>query len=214
MLHLRPLGQLSVYVIPFSFEKLFARTDGKNNKIFNFRTEQKLSIYGDFEGSILPNSQKISSRSRYDRFDSPPYISTVFCALRKCKKNRQERYEILKFDPAKTLINQGFSAEKTAKANAHFECCTFDHSDNSPYSILHFLLARIILSNILCFVNKNLRQTEKTVCRRVLIKKAFYKLRYCVYRYFIAQRVAVFFAQNFECSVIVAVAQKLRKFFI
>ena len=68
----------------------------------------------------------------------------------------------------------------------HFECCTFDHSDNSPYSILHFLLARIILSNILCFVNKNLRQTEKTVCRRVLIKKAFYKLRYCVYRYFIA----------------------------
>ena len=61
VLHLRPLGQLSVYVIPFSFEKLFARTDGKNNKIFNFRTEQKLSIYGDFEGSILPNSQKISS---------------------------------------------------------------------------------------------------------------------------------------------------------
>ncbi len=96
----------------------------------------------------------------------------------------------------------------------HFECCTFDHSDNSPYSILHFLLARIILSNILCFVNKNLRQTEKTVCRRVLIKKAFYKLRYCVYRYFIAQRVAVFFAQDFECSVIVAVAQKLRKFFV
>ena len=39
VLHLRPLGQLSVYVIPFSFEKLFARTDGKNNKIFNFRTE-------------------------------------------------------------------------------------------------------------------------------------------------------------------------------
>jgi len=41
--------------------------------------------------------------------------------LRKCKKNTQEQYEILKFDPAKTLINQGFSAEKTARANAHFE---------------------------------------------------------------------------------------------
>ena len=63
----------------------------------------------------------ISSRSRYDLFDSPPYISTVFRALRKCKKNTQEQYEILKFDPAKTLINQGFSAEKTARANAHFE---------------------------------------------------------------------------------------------
>ena len=41
--------------------------------------------------------------------------------MRKCKKNTQEQYEILKFDPAKTLINQGFSAEKTARANAHFE---------------------------------------------------------------------------------------------
>jgi hypothetical protein len=66
-----------VYVIPFSFEKLFARTDGKNNKIFNFRTEQKLSIYGDFEGSILPNSQKISSHVRYDHFDTSPNIGNL-----------------------------------------------------------------------------------------------------------------------------------------
>ena len=72
VLHLRPLGQLSVYVIPFSFEKLFARTDGKNNKIFNFRTEQKLRVYGDFEESILPNSQKNSSAARYDHFDTSP----------------------------------------------------------------------------------------------------------------------------------------------
>ncbi|MCI6730260.1 MAG: hypothetical protein MR473_08795, partial [Clostridiales bacterium] len=63
----------------------------------------------------------ISSRSRYDLFDSPPYISTVFRALRKCKKNRQERHEILKLELTKTLINQGFSAEKTARASAHFE---------------------------------------------------------------------------------------------
>jgi len=67
-----------VYVIPFSFEKLFARTDGKNNKIFNFRTEQKLSIYGDFEGSILPNSQKISSPCRYDLFGTAAYINSRY----------------------------------------------------------------------------------------------------------------------------------------
>lgn len=77
VLHLRPLGQLSVYVIPFSFEKLFARTDGKNNKIFNFRTEQKLSVYGGFEGSILPNSQKISSHVRYDHFDTSPCSTKI-----------------------------------------------------------------------------------------------------------------------------------------
>ena len=74
----------------------------------------------------------ISSRSRYDLFDSPPYISTVFRALRKCKKNRQERYEILKLELGKTLINQGFSAEKTARANAYFESRLFDHLSNSP----------------------------------------------------------------------------------
>jgi len=65
-----------VYVIPFSFEKLFARTDGKNNKIFNFRTEQKLSTYGEFEGSIPPNAQKISSQPRYDHFDTSPCMLT------------------------------------------------------------------------------------------------------------------------------------------
>jgi len=47
-----------VYVIPFSFEKLFARTDGKNNKIFNFRTEQKLSTYGEFEGEHTAKRSK------------------------------------------------------------------------------------------------------------------------------------------------------------
>ena len=76
VLHLRPLGQLSVYVIPLSFEKLFARTDGKNNKIFNFRTEQKLSVYREIKRSILPNSQKISSQPRYDHFDTSPYMFT------------------------------------------------------------------------------------------------------------------------------------------
>lgn len=40
VLHLRPLGQLSVYVIPHFFQKLLERTDGKNNKIFNFRTRE------------------------------------------------------------------------------------------------------------------------------------------------------------------------------
>ena len=84
----------------------------------------------------------ISSRSRYDLFDSPPYISTVFRALRKCKKNTQEQYEILKFDPAKTLINQGFSAEKTARANAHFEC-----------SLLRPLEYICLLGELLCKAN-------------------------------------------------------------
>lgn len=54
MLHLRPLGQLSVYVIPHFFRKLLERTDGKNNKIFNFRTGENPVFMGFLSGA---NSQ-------------------------------------------------------------------------------------------------------------------------------------------------------------
>ena len=54
MLHLRPLGQLSVYVIPHFFQKLLERTDGKNNKIFNFRTGENPVFMGFLSGA---NSQ-------------------------------------------------------------------------------------------------------------------------------------------------------------
>ena len=57
VLHLRPLGQLSLYVIPHFFQKLLERTDGKNNKIFNFRTEKKL-ILRAFLAEQTANSSK------------------------------------------------------------------------------------------------------------------------------------------------------------
>ncbi len=87
VLHLRPLGQLSVYVIPHFFQKLFARTDGKNNKIFNFRTEQKLSVYGETVGNKLPTSQKISSQLRYDHFDTSPNYSKHYNIISLRNKN-------------------------------------------------------------------------------------------------------------------------------
>ena len=129
----------------------------------------------------LVMTTSITLRVYFNPIFSPKNHSKNFWGEKQGRKQKNIRFLILK-----TRYNQGFPANKTNRCTKNFECCTFDHSDNSPYSILHFLLARIILSNILCFVNKNLRQTEKTVCRRVLIKKAFYKLRYCVYRYFIA----------------------------
>lgn len=54
VLHLRPLGQLSVYVIPHFFQKFLERTDGKNNKIFNFRTGENPEFMGFLSGA---NSQ-------------------------------------------------------------------------------------------------------------------------------------------------------------
>ena len=87
VLHLRPLGQLSIYVIPLSFEKLFARTDGKNNKIFNFQTEQKLNVYGETVVNKLPTSQKTSSQLRYDHFDTSPNYSKHYNIISLRNKN-------------------------------------------------------------------------------------------------------------------------------
>ena len=67
VLHLRPLGQLSVYVIPHFFQKLLERTDGKNNKIFNFRTEEKPEFIGFLSGA---NSQL------YKKFRVSPVMTT------------------------------------------------------------------------------------------------------------------------------------------
>jgi len=43
-----------VYVIPHFFQKLLERTDGKNNKIFNFRTGENPVFMGFLSGA---NSQ-------------------------------------------------------------------------------------------------------------------------------------------------------------
>ena len=82
----------------------------------------------------LNTGQTISSRSRYDLFDSPPYISTVFRALRKCKKNTQEQYEIVKSEPTQSPVRWTFSADETAGASKNFECDPFDLLGNAPYS--------------------------------------------------------------------------------
>ena len=111
---------------------------GRTSKNIKLRIPEKPHKIKGFRSGSYRVATTISSRSRYDLFDSPPYISTVFRALRKCKKNTQEQYEILKFDPAKTLINQGFSAEKTARANAHFECGPFNRLGTSPYISARF----------------------------------------------------------------------------
>ena len=67
VLHLRPLGQLSVYVIPHFFQKLLERTDGKNNKIFNFRTGENPEFMGFLSGA---NSQL------YKKFRVSPVMTT------------------------------------------------------------------------------------------------------------------------------------------
>ena len=103
----------------------------KNRKIQGVGQKRKVQQTLEFTGLLWRRVRDSNPRfllgtrhfecRTFDLSDNSPYTSSVILAPEECKKNTQEQYEILKFDPAKTLINQGFSAEKTARANAHFE---------------------------------------------------------------------------------------------
>ena len=86
VLHLRPLGQLSVYVIPHYFQKLLERTDGKNNKIFNFRTGENPVFMGFFSGA---NSQL------FKKFRVRPVMTTsIPLHMRICKESKAVRLSL------------------------------------------------------------------------------------------------------------------------
>ena len=85
----------------------------------------------------------------FDLSDNSPYTSSVIPAPEECKKNTQERYEIVKSEPAQSPVRRTFSADETAGASKNFECCTFDHSDNSPCLFSSGFLSRNLLKNSL-----------------------------------------------------------------
>lgn len=57
----------------------------------------------------------------FDLSDNSPYISSVILAPEECKKNTQERYEIVKSEPAQSSVRRTFSADETAGASKNFE---------------------------------------------------------------------------------------------
>ncbi|MEI3574749.1 MAG: hypothetical protein V8P99_05825, partial [Oscillospiraceae bacterium] len=85
VLHLRPLGQLSVYLISSgflsrNFSKIRWRENRRDgNKIFDFEIFcVRKPINGLFKRSKQPTLQKISSQPRYDRFDTFPYSAKAW----------------------------------------------------------------------------------------------------------------------------------------
>ncbi|MBS6981192.1 MAG: hypothetical protein KH136_03155 [Oscillibacter sp.] len=57
----------------------------------------------------------------FDLSDNSPYISSVILAPEECKKNTQERYEIVKSEPAQSPVRRTFSVDETAVASKNFE---------------------------------------------------------------------------------------------
>ena len=83
VLHLRPLGQLSVSIfVRFSFQKFAQKFVGektgetaKNIRFWDFLC---WGISRRIRGTKFPASAEISSQSRYDRFDTFPYSAKAW----------------------------------------------------------------------------------------------------------------------------------------
>lgn len=73
----------------------------------------------------------------FDLSDNSPYTSSVIPAPEECKKNTQERYEIVKSEPAQSPVRRTFSADETAGASKNFETflrngLSWKMGENSP----------------------------------------------------------------------------------
>ena len=74
-----------------------------------------------FSEVLLPLVEGDFECRTFDLSDNSPYISSVILAPEECKKNTQERYEIVKSEPAQSLVRRTFSADETAGASKNFE---------------------------------------------------------------------------------------------
>ena len=109
----------------------------------------------------------------FDLSDNSPYTSSVIPAPEECKKNTQERYEIVKSEPAQSLVRRTFSADETAGASKNFESislrplryvCLFGftacYMGNMVCALLHLThnhIAHYSIPNLSPFVNQNSR---------------------------------------------------------
>ena len=103
----------------------------KNRKIQGVgqkrKVQQTLEFTGLFWRRVRDSNPRFLLGTRhfecrtFDLSDNSPYISSVIPAPEECKKNTQERYEIVKSEPAQSPVRRTFSADETAGASKNFE---------------------------------------------------------------------------------------------
>ena len=68
----------------------------------------------------------------FDHSDNSPYVKPEILKKYGGQNNRAEQQNIRFFELRKPAETLDFEVDKTNSLLDHFECCTFDHSDNSP----------------------------------------------------------------------------------
>ncbi|MDY5001522.1 MAG: hypothetical protein SO122_03520 [Eubacteriales bacterium] len=106
---------------------------GRPTKIFNYIIPQKPATYKGFWAGGYPIATMISSQSRYDHFDTSPYLSQ-HQHLRKWGElmGRTKKNIKLKI-PEKPRKIKGFQSRSYRKATTISSQSRYDHFDTSPY---------------------------------------------------------------------------------
>ena len=111
------------------------RTDGKNSKLIQFSNRVKPAWLHGFWWTKRTAPRRISSAAP-STTRTTLHIYFFWHRLARpsdeCEISVQEqRFSGGVQDPAKPAA-KGFAADKPASGSRPFECCTIDHSDNSP----------------------------------------------------------------------------------
>ena len=93
-----------------------------------------------FEPTCPSLDKTISSRSRYDHFDTSPYLlfkHRLARYLEKCKISMQDNVGKIGCTPKGKPAVKPFLADKLTKGRESFESRLFDHLSTAPYSPAH-----------------------------------------------------------------------------
>ena len=93
-----------------------------------------------FEPTCPSLDKTISSRSRYDHFDTSPYLifkHRLARYLEKCKISMQDNVGKIGCAPKEKPAVKPFPADKSARKPQTFESRLFDHLSTAPYSPAH-----------------------------------------------------------------------------
>ena len=93
-----------------------------------------------FEPTCPSLDKTISSRSRYDHFDTSPYLifkHRLARYLEKCKISMQDKREKFRYTPRIQPRVKPNPADESARKPQTFESRLFDHLSTAPYSPAH-----------------------------------------------------------------------------
>ena len=129
---------------------------GRTTKIFNYIIPQKPATYKGFRAGGYRIATLISSQSRYDHFDTAPYLSQHQHLGKRGELMGRTSKNIKLRIPEKPHKIKGFRSGSYRVATTISSQPRYDHFDTSPYAIqlFYYTCAMKICQALICGTRK------------------------------------------------------------